>query len=56
MFKNKTNHDVVLSILYWFKSKDHIKMLVNMLSKSENKEMYEILENVCYQIMSHEIE
>jgi len=31
-------------------------MLVNMLSKSDDKEILEILENVCNQIMSHEIE
>jgi len=44
MTKNAVNHDIVLAILYWFKSKDHIKSLTEMLAKTENIELMNVLE------------
>jgi len=44
MKENPVNHDIVLAILYWFKSKDHIQFLVEMIAKKEDTKLIKILE------------
>jgi len=44
MQENFVSHDIVLSILYWFKSKDHIQLMVKNLAQAVDETLLGQLE------------